>query len=146
MIDYASFTPYSALLGGIVIGLSAMLLLLFNGKICGISGITGNILLFKGRDTLWRTMFFIGLISGGVITFYLLPSTKLFISNSSTITLICAGLLVGYGTRLGSGCTSGHGVCGISRFSVRSIIATVIFIASGMVCVYVLKHVVGVEG
>ena len=143
MIDYSNFTPYSALIGGVIIGLSSALLLLFNGKICGISGITGNILSFKRHDTLWRTMFFAGLICGGIATFTLLPTTKVFVADASTTALVCAGLLVGYGTRLGNGCTSGHGVCGMSRFSKRSIIATCVFMLSGMITVYIVKHVVG---
>ncbi|BBM87682.1 membrane protein [Candidatus Uabimicrobium amorphum] len=143
MIDYSNFTPYSALIGGVIIGLSSAMLLLFNGKICGISGITGNILVFKRHDTLWRTMFFAGLVCGGIVTFTLFPTTKAFVSDASTTVLICAGLLVGYGTRLGNGCTSGHGVCGMSRFSKRSILATCVFMISGMVTIYIVKHVVG---
>lgn len=143
MIDYSNFTPYSALIGGVIIGLSSALLLLFNGKICGVSGITGNILLFKQRDTLWRVMFFTGLVCGGVVSFTLLPTTKVFVVDTSMATIVCAGLLVGYGTRLGNGCTSGHGVCGMSRFSKRSILATCVFMLCGMATVYIVKHVVG---
>ncbi len=144
MIDYSNFTPYSALMGGVLIGLSASMLLLFNGKICGISGITGQLLSFKTSDKKWRWFFFFGLICGGAIIFQAYPSSQNFQSETSTALLVVAGLLVGYGTRLGNGCTSGHGVCGISRLSFRSTVATVVFMLAGVISVYVFRHVLGV--
>lgn len=141
MINYANFTPYSALIGGALIGLSASILLLFNGKICGISGITGQLLSLKTTDKQWRISLFMGLFCGGLLVFQLYPTAQVFESNTSVTMLIVAGLLVGYGTRLGNGCTSGHGICGISRLSFRSIMATIIFMGAGIATVYILRHV-----
>lgn len=133
--------PYiAALIGGLTIGLSTSVLLLFKGRVFGISGIVGGIIKPMTGDVLWRIAILAGLISGGLLVYLFYPEA--FPSNSGTSTwrLIVAGLLVGFGTQLGGGCTSGHGVCGISRLSVRSIVATVTFIASGVLTVLILNH------
>lgn len=133
------FTPYSSLAGGILIGLSASLLLITHGRIAGISGVLGGTL--AGRDLGWRILFLVGLVGGGVLFALIRPQSFPTSHAYSTVGVIAAGLLVGFGTRLGNGCTSGHGVCGIGRVSPRSIVATLIFIATGAATVYVARHV-----
>lgn len=125
-----------ALLGGVLIGLSSAFLLVMTGKIAGISGIVGGILRREKGDFSWRVTFVLGLIIGGFVTVIMSPNSTVLASASSPIRLAIAGLIVGIGTSLGSGCTSGHGVCGISRFSKRSIIATLTFMFTGMLTVY----------
>lgn len=137
------FTPLPSLLGGMLIGLSASILLLCNGKIAGISGILGGIVHPIKQDTLWRVVFVAGLLSGGFLFHLFAPEAFTFGLERSTGALILAGVLVGFGTRLGNGCTSGHGVCGISRLSVRSIVATVTFMATGILTVFVINHLFG---
>lgn len=137
------FTPVASLLGGMLIGLSASLLLLCDGKIAGISGILGGILTPVQKDTSWRILFMSGLLAGGVLLRLVSPQVFAMEINRSTTILILAGLCVGFGTRLGNGCTSGHGVCGLSRFSQRSLVATVTFIATGMLTVFVVNHLFG---
>jgi uncharacterized membrane protein YedE/YeeE len=127
----ANFTPLASLLGGILIGLAASMMLLFNGKIAGISGIVAGLLRPAGHQTLWRVLFVTGLVTGGLVLRFVQPAAYAFTIPRTTAALVAAGLLVGFGTRLGNGCTSGHGVCGISRLSARSIAATVVFIATG---------------
>lgn len=138
-----NFTPISSLIGGILIGLSASLLLFFNGKIAGVSGIVGGILSPVKNDTLWRVFFVAGLLMGGFIFYQAFPQAFAIEISRSTSALILAGLLVGFGTRLGTGCTSGHGVCGIGRFSTRSILATVTFMATGVLTVFIINHLLG---
>lgn len=138
-----SFTPFSALAGGSLIGLSAALLLVINGRIAGVSGILGGIIgaIFQGGA--WRVAFIAGLMLAPLV--YAAsgaPLPRISIDHS-TVTLIIAGLLVGFGTRLGSGCTSGHGVCGLARGSRRSIVATGAFMAAAMLTVFVVRHVIG---
>lgn len=140
------FTPIPALAGGALIGLSAALVLLWNGRIAGISGVLARSLLVVPGDTAWRVLFLVGLVAGAAASFALLPSTVAFASGAGTVQLVAAGLLVGFGTRLGGGCTSGHGVCGVGRGSVRSIAATVIFMAAGFATVYILRHALGAGG
>ena len=137
---FSNFTPYSALIGGSLIGISASLLLLFNGKICGISGIMSSSLQKDKSESLWRLFFLGGLLVGGYTVFSLLPDFEILTIEASTPALILSGLLVGVGAKLGSGCTSGHGVCGISRLSKRSIAATLTFMAFGALTVYVLNQ------
>ena len=142
-IDWIHFTPISALTGGMLIGLSATLLLLFSGRIAGISGIAGGLLQrYKAGDFAWRAAFVLGLILAPVLyqAFSELPESRI---DSDWTTLVVAGLLVGFGSRLGSGCTSGHGVCGISRRSPRSIAATLTFMGTGFITVYVVRHLLG---
>lgn len=137
-----SFTPYSAFLGGALIGLSAVLLMLFNGRIAGISGIFGSFLALRPGETLWRFAFIAGLIAapllyrgfGGHIPFAITHAAPL---------LIAGGLLVGIGTRMSNGCTSGHGVCGLARLSPRSLAATLTFMATGVGTVFVVRHLFG---
>jgi uncharacterized membrane protein YedE/YeeE len=131
------------ILGGVIIGLAATIMLLFSGRVTGISGILGGILNRKTQDKDWRIFFVIGLILGGVTLKLLRPDFFTVISSASTIDYMIAGLLVGFGTLLGNGCTSGHGVCGISRFSPRSLIATVTFITAGVISVILFKFLRG---
>jgi len=137
------FTPLASLIGGMLIGLSASMLLLFNGKIAGISGIIAGTLSPAKNDTLWRIVFVAGLLVGGFLLRLLSPQTFVIGITRSWSALVVAGLLVGFGTRLGNGCTSGHGVCGLSRCSQRSLIATVTFIATGALTVYIINHLLG---
>jgi uncharacterized membrane protein YedE/YeeE len=137
-----NFTPYSGLFGGMLIGIAAVLLLVANGHIAGISGIVSG-LLAPGDEKGWRWMFVLGLWIGAAA--YVLASGGLFpveIPGSWPLMAV-AGLIVGFGTRMGGGCTSGHGVCGIARFSKRSIVATVVFIGSAMITVFITRHVLG---
>ncbi len=136
-----SFTPASALAGGALIGLSASLLLVFNGRIAGISSIVGG--LFAPRDGLgWRAAFLAGLLAGGLLLAWLWPQGLAPRGPTLPIALVAAaGLMVGFGTQLGSGCTSGHGVCGLSRLSVRSLVAVVTFMATGALAVFFVRHV-----
>ena len=135
MIDWQNFTPLASFAGGILIGLAAALFFLVNGRIAGVSGILGGLLRPIKSDVLWRVMFIAGLALSPWLyqLFAELPETVI---EADFGTLILAGLLVGIGTRYGSGCTSGHGICGISRLSPRSITATIVFIGVGMATVY----------
>jgi uncharacterized membrane protein YedE/YeeE len=135
-----NFTPFASLFGGILIGLSASAMLLLDGKIAGISGILAGVLKPVKGDTLWRICFLGGLFAGGLLLRIYLPGAFDFGIIRPLPILAVAGLLVGFGTRLGSGCTSGHGVCGMSRLSPRSLVATVTFIATGALTVYVVSH------
>ena len=141
-IDLAAFTPGSALAGGLIIGVAAALLVLGNGRIAGISGIVGNLLNGRSPDSGWRLAFLVGLLAAPWL-FRLAVALPTIQIDASPITLVIAGLLVGLGTRYASGCTSGHGVCGISRGSVRSMIATISFMAAGFVTVFIVRHLVG---
>jgi uncharacterized protein len=123
----------SALIGGGVIGLAASWLLLSWGRVAGISGILGGLLGRWNHESSWRLSFIIGLLAGGVILFVFMPDSIVAPSNRSLVAVSFAGLFVGYGTRLGSGCTSGHGVCGLTRLSVRSLIATLTFMTAGVI-------------
>ncbi|PIG30744.1 hypothetical protein CLU93_5085 [Janthinobacterium sp. 35] len=140
-IDWNNFTPWASLAGGMLIGLSAAVFVLFNGRIAGISGILGGLLEWPKGDIAWRVAFLAGLIGaplvyGAVLT---LPEVRI---DADFPTLIIAGLLVGVGTRYGSGCTSGHGVCGLSRMSPRSLVATVAFMLAGFATVFVVRHII----
>jgi uncharacterized membrane protein YedE/YeeE len=140
-----NFTPFASLFGGMLIGLSASAMLLLDGKIAGISGILAGVLKPVRGDTLWRICFLGGLLAGGLLLRILLPRAFDFGVMRPFPLLTIAGLLVGFGTRLGSGCTSGHGVCGISRLSPRSLAATATFIFTGAVAVYLVDHLMGVS-
>lgn len=144
MIDVAwtEFTPWTALGGGALIGVAAALMLLFNGRIAGISGILGGILTTTPGDIPWRAAFVGGLILAPLAWLLLAGLPPIEIKAGYPV-IIIAGLLVGLGTRYGSGCTSGHGVCGISRFSPRSLVATATFMAAGFLTVYVVRHQIG---
>jgi uncharacterized protein len=138
-----TFTPVSSLIGGALIGLSATLLLLFNGRIAGISGILNAFINPREPEAGWRGLFLLGLILGAGAYVWTQPGAAPAPAALPVWALGLAGFLVGFGTRLGSGCTSGHGVCGLGRFSGRSLLATLIFMAAGMVTVYIVRHVLG---
>jgi uncharacterized membrane protein YedE/YeeE len=141
-IAWQQFTPYSALIGGGMIGLSASLFILFNGRIAGISGILGGLLRPQGSGVAWRLAFLLGLIGAPLLYQLAMPLPSVTIDAGNT-TLVIAGLVVGIGTRYGAGCTSGHGVCGLSRLSLRSLIATLAFMGFGFATVFVARHVIG---
>lgn len=141
MIDWAAFTPYSSLAGGVLIGLATAILILGVGRVAGISSIVGGLFGGHSREP-WRWYFLIGLVASPWLyaLFAVIPTPQVT-PNSSL--LISAGLLVGIGTRYGGGCTSGHGICGLSRLSVRSLVATLSFMAMGFVTVYAMRHLLG---
>lgn len=134
------FTPVSGLLGGLLIGVAVALLLWLNGRLAGISGIVGGLVPVGGRDGWWRAAFVAGLILGALAYVAVAGADSIEVKASLPV-LVVGGLLVGFGTRLGSGCTSGHGLCGIARSSKRSIVATAVFFSVAMLTVYVGSHV-----
>lgn len=138
-----NFTPLSASVGGALIGLSAVMLMLFHGRIAGISGVLSGTVFAESGDRMWRIFFLIGLIAGPILYKYVLRLDVAFEMIASWPVLITGGLLVGFGTRLGSGCTSGHGVCGLSRLSPRSFAAVGAFMISGMATVALVRQFVG---
>jgi uncharacterized protein len=135
-----NFTPVSGLIGGLLIGLAAALLLLLNGRIGGVSGIVGGLLAPKSPDAGWRAAFVAGLLLGALAYVLATGGMVLVTMQASLPVLVVAGLLVGFGTSLGSGCTSGHGVCGIARLSKRSIVATSVFFGVAMLTVFLTRH------
>jgi uncharacterized membrane protein YedE/YeeE len=142
-IDWNAFTPWSALAGGALIGVAAGMFVLLNGRIAGISGVLGGLLRPARRDIAWRVAFVLGLV-GAPLLYALattLPTVRVAAGPGA---LIVAGLLVGLGTRYGAGCTSGHGVCGLSRLSPRSLVATLAFMGAGFVTVFVLRHTLSI--
>lgn len=141
-----NFTPWAALIGSLLIGISGSLLLWLNGKIAGISGIANGVIWAKtSDDRTWRVLFVVGLVTGGFIYVAMFPGTVQARSGYPLWLVGTAGLLVGFGTALGSGCTSGHGVCGLGRLSFRSLAATLTFLSAGIVTVFVLRHVLGLS-
>jgi uncharacterized protein len=141
-IDWIAFTPWASLAGGVLIGAATAMFVLLNGRIAGISGVLGGLFRPAKGDVAWRLAFIAGLVAA--------PAAYLLVANAPAPTidagwpaLVLAGMLVGIGTRYGSGCTSGHGVCGISRLSPRSLVATVAFMLAGIVTVFVIRHVLG---
>jgi uncharacterized membrane protein YedE/YeeE len=141
--NMASFDPISALLGGALIGLASAMLMMLTGRIAGISGILGGCLTLVAGDRIWRLAFVAGLILAPAISSLLGCPMPVPQMPASFLVIVIAGLLVGFGARLGGGCTSGHGVCGIARLSPRSIIATVVFMATAMVVVALMRHAFG---
>ena len=141
-IDWLHFTPWASTAGGILIGLATALLLLANGRVAGISGILGGLLRPARGDIAWRVAFIAGLFLAPIVwlTMRAMPPAQI---DHSPALLAAGGLLVGIGTRFGSGCTSGHGVCGIARLSPRSLLATACFVGAGFVTVFVVRHVLG---
>ena len=138
-IDWPAFTPWTALAGGVILGIASALFILVNGKILGISGIVGGLLRPRAGDIAWRLAFVLGLLSAPLV--YSLASTMPEVRvDAGWFTVVIAGVLVGMGTRYGSGCTSGHGVCGLSRLSPRSLVATLSFMAAGFVTVFALRQ------
>jgi uncharacterized membrane protein YedE/YeeE len=140
-IDWNHFTPWASLAGGVVLGIAAALVVLLNGRVLGISGILGGLVKPKAGDAGWRLAFVAGLIAAPILwrLFAPLPVPRV---DASIPVLVIAGLLVGWGTRYGSGCTSGHGVCGLARLSPRSLAATLAFMAAGFVTVFIARHLV----
>ena len=141
-IDWTHFTPWTSLIGGVAIGIAAAMLLLLNGRIAGISGIVGGLLLPARGDIAWRFAFVAGLLFAPA-AYRLAERLPEPTIDASYPLLLLAGLLVGVGTRYGAGCTSGHGVCGLSRLSPRSLAATAAFMAAGFVTVFVARHAIG---
>ena len=145
-MDWTAFDPRAALIGGMLIGLAAVMLFLRIGRIAGVSGILGNALTGAAADRPWRIAFLAGIVLGAYAMARSLGGfTPVFSPGvfGEWPQLVVAGLLVGFGTRLGAGCTSGHGICGLARFSKRSLVATLLFMASAIVTVFVLRHVIG---
>ena len=138
-IDWTAFTPWTSLAGGVMIGAAAAALILFNGRIAGISGVLGGVLRPVRGELGWRVAFLLGLLGAPLAYTLAAPLPALHI-DAGTAALLAAGLLVGLGTRYGAGCTSGHGVCGLSRLSPRSAAATAIFMATGFATVYIFRH------
>jgi uncharacterized protein len=132
-----------SLLGGAIIGLSVSLLLLVNGRIAGVSGIVGALFRPATGDIAWRLAFVLGLVLTGGVLSRVMPSAFGSAPEGSSWMVVAAGLLVGFGTRLGNGCTSGHGVCGLSRLSIRSLVSTLTFIVAGAITVFLVKHLFG---
>ena len=139
-IDWQHFTPWTSLAGGLLIGFAAALFVLLNGRIAGISGVLGGLLMPRAGDIAWRLLFVAGLLLAPTV-YGLVAVLPVATIEAGMPTLVVAGVLVGLGTRFGAGCTSGHGVCGISRLSPRSIVATLSFMAAGFATVYVVRHV-----
>jgi uncharacterized membrane protein YedE/YeeE len=136
------FTPIASTLGGVLIGIAAALLLAFNGRMAGVSGIVAGALLPREGEFLWRLLFVLGMVAGGAAAGWLRPGA-IEATTRAPLVVALAGLLVGFGSRLGGGCTSGHGICGISRLSRRSIAATLTFLVSGAATVFVSLHAAG---
>ena len=138
MIDFTNFTPYSSLLGGLIIGVAVVLFFITTGRLAGISGIVSSTL-EKNENKFSNLLFIIGLVLGPLVFIFFSQNDVVFKMTSSIPLIIVGGLLVGLGTKIGRGCTSGHGICGISRFSTRSILATIIFMIFAMITVYFLQ-------
>ena len=142
-LDLNAFTPWSALAGGVLIGVAAAMFVLLNGRIAGISGVLGGLLRPSRGDIAWRAAFVLGIVAApwvySIVTAWPQPQI-----DAGQGALVVAGLLVGVGTRYGSGCTSGHGVCGLSRLSPRSLVATAAFMGAGFATVYVIRHLSGI--
>ncbi len=142
-IDWNAFTPYASLAGGVLIGVATAMFVLLNGRIAGISGILGGLLKPVKGDIVWRAAFVLGLVGSPLIyaLFASVPTPRI---DASGAALVLAGLLVGVGTRYGAGCTSGHGVCGLSRLSPRSLAATALFMGAGFATVFVVRHLLNI--
>lgn len=140
VIDWNAFTPASAAAGGALIGLAAAMLLLWNGRVAGVSGIAAGLLRPSQGDFAWRAAFLLGLVAAPAV-YALVHNLPPIAFETSMPVLALSGLLVGIGTRIGSGCTSGHGICGIARLSPRSIVSTLCFVGAGMVTVFLVRHV-----
>ena len=143
-IDWANFTPFVSLTGGIILGLASAVFILVNGRILGISGIMGGLMPPKVGDTFWRIAFLLGMFSAPTVFHAVVPAQYITAPriDATDLMVVIAGLLVGVGTRYASGCTSGHGVCGLSRLSPRSLVATASFMGAGFITVYVMRHLI----
>ena len=143
IIDFASFTPMASLVGGVMIGVAALLLMLLHGRVMGMSGILGGIVRPAARDDVpWRLLFVAGALLGPLAVIYLVGRPVEVVPVASGLVLPVAGFLVGLGTAIGSGCTSGHGICGLARLSMRSAAAVGMFMITAVVMVYIVRHVV----
>lgn len=138
-IDWVHFTPFSSVIGGLMIGIASTILLIFNGRIAGISGILGEVLSKKQQGNGWRWAFLAGMLVAPTL-FYMVNEPLLPVIDTSSLMLAIAGLLVGLGTRLANGCTSGHGICGLARLSRRSIVAVSVFMVTAFITVYLQRH------
>jgi len=143
-LDWAHFTPWASLSGGVILGIASAIFILVNGRILGISGILGGLLPPKVGDTTWRIAFLLGFAAAPTVFHAVVPAQYIVAPriDASELMVVVAGLLVGIGTRYASGCTSGHGVCGLSRLSPRSLVATASFMGAGFATVYVMRHVI----
>jgi uncharacterized membrane protein YedE/YeeE len=143
-LDWAHFTPWASLTGGVILGIASAIFILVNGRILGISGILGGLLPPKVGDTTWRIAFLLGFAAAPSVFHALVPAQYITAPriDATDLMVVVAGLLVGIGTRYASGCTSGHGVCGLSRLSPRSLVATASFMGAGFATVYVMRHVI----
>lgn len=143
-IDWAHFTPFVSLTGGIILGLASAIFILVNGRILGISGIVGGLFPPKMGDTFWRISFLLGFAAAPTVFHAVVPAQYITAPriDATDLVVVIAGLLVGIGTRYASGCTSGHGVCGLSRLSPRSLVATASFMGAGFITVYVMRHLI----
>ena len=141
-LDWAHFTPWASSIGGIILGVASAIFILVNGRILGISGIMGGLMPPKVGDTFWRISFLLGLFIAPTVFHAVVPAEYIHAPriDATDMMVVAAGLLVGIGTRYASGCTSGHGVCGLSRLSPRSLVATISFMFAGFVMVYVMRH------
>lgn len=141
-IDWLHFTPWSSLIGGLLLGVAAGALFLNSGRILGITGILEGLLMPKSQDGVWRFAFLLGLLAAPLAAKWLIPAELVHTPriDANWAMVITAGLLVGFGTRWGAGCTSGHGICGLSRLSLRSLVATLSFMGAGFVTVFVVRH------
>jgi uncharacterized protein len=143
-IDWLSFTPIPSLLGGVILGIAAALYVLLHGRILGISGIVSGLLHPKAGDITWRLSLVLGLLSAPVLAALFFGIRPIVEIESDWYAILLAGLLVGFGAQYGSGCTSGHGICGLSRLSPRSLVATATFMGAGFLTVFVIRHILGV--
>ncbi len=143
-LDWAHFTPWASLTGGVILGIASAIFILVNGRILGISGIFGGLLPPKVGDTTWRIAFLLGFAAAPTVFHAVVPAQYITAPriDATDLMVVVAGLLVGIGTRYASGCTSGHGVCGLSRLSPRSLVATASFMGAGFATVYVMRHVI----
>ena len=142
VIDLQNFTPYASLIGGVMIGLAALLLMLTHGRVMGVSGILGGLVMPSGKgDMGWRVMFVIGMLAGPFLVIHGFGRSIEMMPAASGMLLPVAGFIVGIGTAIGSGCTSGHGICGLARLSPRSMVAVGTFMATGIATVYLVRHV-----
>lgn len=143
-IDFAHFTPWTSLAGGVLLGISAALLILLNGRVLGISGILGGLLTPRAQDAGWRVALLLGMFASPLVMGWLAPAGLIATPriDAGFGLVVLAGLLVGIGTRYGAGCTSGHGVCGLSRLSLRSLVATLAFMGAGFATVFVVRHLI----
>ena len=141
-IDWLSFTPIPSLLGGMILGVAAALYVILHGRILGISGIVSGLLHPKVGDWSWRLAFALGLLTSSFLAALIFGIFPVIVVDASWLTVIVAGLLVGFGVQYGSGCTSGHGICGLSRLSPRSLVATLSFMTAGFLVVFIIRHLI----